>query len=383
VDLAQQRARRKVPKSVYAFIEGGTEGEYTVNANREAFLQVTFRPRSAVIHPHRDLATTVMGAELSMPVILAPAGLIRLAHQGGEILAARAAGEIGTAVGVSTMSGYPIEQIAAATSGPVWYQIYFAGGRQGAEVAIERAKRAGCHALIVTVDSAVQSGRERLMAGRGLPRGFNLRTALEWAPETIVRPSWLRGFLRDGPTLEVPNVRLSIDGPSLSIAEAGASMMTSAPEWSDLTWIREQWGGPVAVKGIVTAEDARRAVGAGADAVVVSNHGGNALDGTPATLRVLPEVVEAVGAETEVLMDGGVRRAGDVVKALALGARAVLIGRAYIWPLAAGGYEGLWDVLSALRDQLDRTLALLGCPSVHALDSSYVDVPSTWNYKRL
>jgi isopentenyl diphosphate isomerase/L-lactate dehydrogenase-like FMN-dependent dehydrogenase len=160
-------------------------------------------------------------------------------------------------------------------------------------------------------------------------------------------------------------------------------MMTSAPEWSDLTWIREQWGGPVAVKGLVTAEDARRAVGAGADAIVVSNHGGNALDGTPATLRVLPEIAEAVGAETEVLMDGGVRRAGDVVKALALGARAVLIGRAYIWPLAAGGYEGLRDVLSALRDQLERTLALLGCPSVHALDSSFVEVPSTWSVKRL
>jgi isopentenyl diphosphate isomerase/L-lactate dehydrogenase-like FMN-dependent dehydrogenase len=334
------------------------------------------------VYPERDLATTVMGASLSMPVILAPAGLIRLAHKGGEILAAQVASEMGTAVGVRTMSGYPIERNTAATSGPVWYQIYFAGGRQGAEVAIERAKRAGCHALIVTVDSAVQSGRERIMAGRGLPTGFNLRTAIDWAPETITHPAWLRGFLQDGPTLEVPNVRLSVDGPSLSIPEASATMMTSAPVWSDLNWIKEQWGGPLAVKGIVTGEDAKRAVQAGADAVVVSNHGGNALDGLPATLRVLPEVVDAVGADTEVLMDGGVRRAGDVAKALALGARAVLIGRAYIWALAAGGHEGLRDLLFALRDQLDRTLALLGCPSVHALDSSYVDVPSSWQVKR-
>ena len=381
VDIAQDVARRRVPRSVYEFIEGGTEGEVTVHANREAFRQVTFRPRAGTLFPKRDLTTTVLGTTLSMPVAFAPAGLVRLAHEGGEVAAARVAGAMGTAIGVSTMASYSIDRIAAATAGPVWYQIYFAGGRPAVEVAIDRAKRAGCQALIVTVDSAVQSGREKIKAGRGLPTGFNLRTAIDWAPETLRRPRWLMGFLREGLTLELPNIRPTADGPSLTLEEAHASMRNCAPVWEDLSWIKEQWGGPIAVKGLITAEDARIAVDHGADAVIVSNHGGNALDGTPAALRALPEVLDAVGHRTEVLVDGGVRRAGDVIKAVAIGARAVLIGRAYIWALAAGGEVALSQLMKSMRRELDATLALLGCPSVQDLDRSYVNIPGDWETK--
>lgn len=285
---------------------------------------------------------------------------------------------MGTAIGVSTLSYYPIEQVAAASTGPVWYQLYFAGGRAGAEIAIERAKAANCRALIVTVDLAAAAGRERSLRGGVIPQRVTIKNALSYAPELLVRPRWLYDFARDGLRLDVPNVRVDRDGPPLSAAAASKSMRQNAPTWADFAWIREQWPGPIIIKGILSRDDARRAVDVGADAIVVSNHGGNALDGTPATLGVLPRVVDAVGADVEVLVDGGFRRGIDVVKAIALGARAVLIGRAYIWGLAAGGSAGVERVLAQFRDGIDRTLALLGCPSVSALDRSYVDVPRSW-----
>jgi isopentenyl diphosphate isomerase/L-lactate dehydrogenase-like FMN-dependent dehydrogenase len=378
VDDAQLLAKRRLPRSVYEYVEGGTEGEVTVRANRRAFEEVTFRPKAAVLYGERDLTTTVLGCPLSMPVVVAPAGYIRMAHRDGELGAARAAGEAGIAVGISTLSSYPIEEITAATTAPVWYQLYFAGGRAGAEIAIDRARDAGCQALILTVDLAAAAGRERRLRGGGVPTRVDLRNALRYAPEMVVRPAWLIDFLRDGLRLDVPNVRTEPEGPALSAAEASKSMRNAAPTWDDMGWVRERWGGPLVVKGLLRADDARRAVDAGAAAVVVSNHGGNALDGTPPTLRVLPEIVAAVGDDVEVLVDGGIRRGGDVVKALAMGARAVLVGRAYVWGLAAGGEAGVAQVLRVLRDGIDRTLALLGCPSVGALDASYLDVPPAW-----
>jgi isopentenyl diphosphate isomerase/L-lactate dehydrogenase-like FMN-dependent dehydrogenase len=371
-------ARRRVPRSVYRYIEGGTEDEYTVRANRAAFAEVTFQPRAAVQHERRELQTSVVGQPLALPVVLAPAGYIRLAHRDGEVGAARAAGAMGTAVGVSTLSYYPIEAVAAASAGPVWYQLYFAGGRAGAEIAIERAIAAKCGALIVTVDLAAAAGRERSFRGGVIPQRVTLRNALSYAPELLVRPRWLYDFAKDGLRLDVPNARTSRDGPSLSAAAASKSMRQHTPTWADFAWIKEQWPGPIIIKGVLNRDDARRAVDCGADAIVVSNHGGNALDGTPATLGVLPRIVDAVGAEVEVLVDGGFRRGVDVVKALALGARAVLIGRSYIWGLAAGGSAGVERVLAQFRDGIDRTLALLGCPSVSALDRSYVDAPREW-----
>ena len=378
VDDAQALAKRRLPRSVYEYVEGGTEGEVTVRANRRAFEEVTFRPKAAVLYGERQLATTVLGQPLSMPVIVAPAGYIRMAHRDGERGAARAAGQAGTAIGISTLSSYPIEEITAATTAPVWYQLYFAGGRAGAEIAIDRAREAGCQALILTVDLAAAAGRERRLRGGGVPTRVDLRNALRYAPEMVVRPAWLLDFLRDGLKLDVPNVRTEREGPPLSAAEASKSMRDAAPTWDDMEWVRERWGGPLVVKGILRADDARRAVDAGAAAVVVSNHGGNALDGTPPTLRVLPEIVAEVGDEVEVLVDGGIRRGGDVVKALAMGARAVLVGRAYVWGLAADGEAGVSAILRVLRDGIDRTLALLGCPSVHELDASYLDIPPAW-----
>ncbi len=378
VDHAIEIAKRRLPRSAYLYLEGGTEDEYTVRANREVFREVTFRPRVAVQHDRHDLTTRVLGCDLSLPVVLSPVGYLRLAHRDAEVGAARAAGRAGTAVCVSTLSSQPIEVISAATDGPVWWQLYFAGGRQGAELSIEQAKEAGCRALLVTVDAAAAARRESVVRGGGIPQRIDLRNALRFAPEMIMRPRWAYDFLRDGLRIEVPNVRVSRGGPPLSTAEASETMRAHTPTWADLAWIREQWPGPIAVKGVLTREDAQRAVDAGVDGVVVSNHGGNALDGTPPTLKVLPEVVSAVGDQIEVLVDGGIRRGTDVVKALALGARAVLVGRAYVFGLAAAGEEGVDRVLSLLGDGIRRTLALLGCPSVEALDASYVDWPAGW-----
>jgi isopentenyl diphosphate isomerase/L-lactate dehydrogenase-like FMN-dependent dehydrogenase len=381
VAVAQQLAKRRLPRSVYRFVEGGNEAELTVAENLVAFREVEFRPHVAVETHHRALARTVLGSELSMPVIVAPTGMIRMAHRGGEVAAARAAGRAGTAIGISTLSSYPIEAITAATSGPVWYQMYFAGGRPGAELAIDRAKAAGCTAIVVTVDTAVAAGRESGLRGGRIPSKVDLRTAIRYAPEMVTKPAWLADFLRDGLEVTTPNVQTVAGGPPLSAAASSASMRTATPTWADLAWIKERFGGPVAVKGVLSAEDARRAVDHGADAVVVSNHGGNALDGTPASLRVLPSVVDAVGERTEVLVDGGVRRGADVVKALALGARAVLVGRAYVWGLAAAGEEGVYDILEMFRGGIDRTLALLGCASIDDLDHSFVYPPDWPRYE--
>lgn len=375
VEQAITLARRRVPRSVFRYIEGGNEDEITVRANRAAFGEITFLPRAAVVHPKPDLRRTVLGHDLAMPVIVAPAGYIRLAHIDGEIGAARAAGRAGIPAGISTLSSYDIFDITSASSGPVWYQLYFAGGRVGAEIAIDRAKRAGCTALFVTVDLAASAARERQLRGGTIPTGVTLRNAWTYAPELLPRPRWLYDFARSGLRLDVPNVRTSIDGPPLSAAEASKSMRGNAPTWDDIAWVRERWGGPVIIKGILTVDDARRAIDVGADAIVVSNHGGNALDSTPATMRVLPRIADAVGGDIEVLVDGGIRRGADVVKAVALGARAVLIGRAYVWGLAAAGEPGVDRVLRIVRDGIGRTLSLLGCPSVEALDRSFVEAP--------
>jgi isopentenyl diphosphate isomerase/L-lactate dehydrogenase-like FMN-dependent dehydrogenase len=275
---------------------------------------------------------------------------------------------------VSTLASHDIVDIAA-TGTPILYQLYFAGGRPGAEIAIDRATASGCRALIVTLDLAASAQRERALRGGAIPTKVDVRNALRYAPELLPRPRWTRDFLRDGMQLAVPNVRTSPDGPPLSAAEASASMRGCAPAWEDFAWIRDRWRGPIVVKGLLTPDDARRAVDVGADAIVVSNHGGNALDSTPATLRVLPAIAGAVGDQVDVLVDGGIRRGSDVVKALALGARAVLIGRAYIWGLAAGGERGVDRVLQILRGDIARTLTLLGCPSVDALDRRSIEAP--------
>jgi L-lactate dehydrogenase (cytochrome) len=300
-------------------------------------------------------------------------------HPVGEVGAARAAGKAGTAYILSTISGHKLENVKAASTGPVFYQLYLMGGRGAAEAAIDRARAAGFSALVVTIDTTVSGMRERDFRNgmKELVSGSPFQK-IPYLPQILSRPGWVIGFLRDGGIQPLPNVVIPGKGP-MPLIDVAVALAESAVTWSDLAWIREHWRGPIVVKGVLTADDARRAVDEGAAAISVSNHGGRQLDCTPSSLRVLPEVVEAVGGQTEVLMDGGIRRGADIVKALCLGARAVLCGRAYAYGLAAAGEPGVHRAIEILRADLDRTLRLLGCPSVAALDRSYVNVPKSWD----
>jgi isopentenyl diphosphate isomerase/L-lactate dehydrogenase-like FMN-dependent dehydrogenase len=375
VSIADLRplARRRVPKAVFDYLDGGAEGEVTLRENCRAFQDVTFRPRHAVAVPCCDLHTRVLGCDLSFPALLAPVGYSRLMHPGGEVAAARAAGAAGTAYILSTISGHRLEDVKAASSGDVFYQLYLLGGREAAEAAIERARVAGYTALVVTIDTAVSGMRERdFRNGMKELISGGVREKMPFLPQVLSRPGWLLSFLLDGGLPQLPNVVIPGQGP-MPLVDVNAALSRSTVTWDDLRWIHELWCGPVVIKGVLTGDDARRAIDAGAAAVVVSNHGGRQLDGVPAALRALPEVVAAVNGRVEVLMDGGIRRGTDIVKAVCLGARAVLCGRAYAYGLAAAGEAGVARALEILRVDVERTLKLLGCPSVAALDRTYVN----------
>jgi L-lactate dehydrogenase (cytochrome) len=384
VNVADLRrlAERRLPRAVFDYIDGGAEAELTLRENCRAFEQVALRPRSAVATPACDLRTTVLGAALELPFLLAPVGSSRMFYPRGEEAAARAAGAAGTGYILSTLSGTRLEEVRAATRGPAWYQVYLVGGRDVTASALRRARAAGFSAIAVTIDTPVSGLRERdvrndvsnLVSGRFWP-------ALRALPELASHPRWLAGFLGDGGLMSFPNVELPGRGP-MPYADVGVALEESMVSWADLEWIRDVWPGPLAIKGVHTADDARRALDAGADAIVVSNHGGRQLDGVAPTLRVLPEVLDAVGGRAEVLVDGGVRRGSDIVKALAMGARAVLVGRAYAYGLAAAGEAGVRRAIEILRSDLIRTLKLLGCPSVAALDRSHIAVPPDWEVQR-
>jgi isopentenyl diphosphate isomerase/L-lactate dehydrogenase-like FMN-dependent dehydrogenase len=363
-------ARRRLPRSVFDYIDGGADGEVTLRENVRAFDDVTFRPRSAVKTPAPDLRTTVLGTPLALPFILAPVGSSRMFWPRGEEVAAAVAGSAGTIYSLSTLSGCRLEDVKKSTPGPAWYQLYLCGGRDVASATIQRAKDAGYSALILTIDTAVAGLRERDVrngAKELLTRSWPM---LPYAGQFLLRPRWLAGFLGDGGLMTFPNVMLP-EGP-MQYADVGVALDQSTVTWQDIKWIREIWQGPIIVKGVHIGDDAKRAVDEGASAIVVSNHGGRQLDGVAATIRVLPEVVAAVGGRTEVLLDGGIRRGSDVVKALCLGARAVLIGRAYAYGLAAAGGPGVARAIEILRTDVIRTMKLLGCQSVAELDRSYV-----------
>jgi isopentenyl diphosphate isomerase/L-lactate dehydrogenase-like FMN-dependent dehydrogenase len=373
-------AERRVPRAVFDYLDGGAEGEITLHENCRAFEDLTFRPRHAVALAQCDLRTRTLGLDLSLPLMLAPVGYSRLMHPGGEVAAARAAGQAGTAYILSTISGHPLEAVKAASSGPVLYQLYLLGGRAAAEASIERARVAGFAGLVVTIDTPVAGIRERdLRNGMKELVGGGVLEKIPFLPNILAHPSWLVGFLRDGGIPKLPNVVIPGQGP-MPLLDVGAALASSTVTWADLAWIRAAWRGPLVVKGVLTAEDARRSIDEGASAISVSNHGGRQLDGVPASVRALPEVVAAVGGQAEVWMDGGVRRGTDIAKAVALGARAVLCGRAYAYGLAAAGGPGVERAIEILRADLDRTLRLLGCPSVAALDRSYVNVPKSWEW---
>jgi len=372
-------AQRRVPKSVFDYLDGGAEGEVTLRENCRVYEDVTFRPRHAVAFDKCNLRTRVLGFDLALPFLLSPVGYTRLMHPVGEVGAARAAGNAGTAYILSTLSGHKLENVKAASTGPVFYQLYLMGGRGAAEAVIERARVAGFSALVVTIDTPVSGIRERdfrngmkeLISGGAFKK-------LPYLPQILSRPGWLASFLRDGGMPPMENVVIPGKGP-MPLIDVAAALAESAVTWSDLKWIRELWGGPIVIKGVLTGDDARRAIDHGAAAISVSNHGGRQLDCVPSSLRALPEVVKAVNGQTEILMDGGIRRGTDIVKALCLGARAVLCGRAYAYGLAAAGEAGVNRAIEILRTDLDRTLRLLGCASVAELDRSYVNVPRSWD----
>ena len=374
----RKMAQQRLPKPVFDYMDGGADAETTLAENCRAFTDILFRPRGAVAMGHCDLKTHVLGQEIAMPLILAPVGYSRLMHPEGEVAAARAAGEAGTGYILSTISGHKLEDVKAASKGPVFYQLYLMGGRGAAEGALDRAKRAGFAGLVITVDTPVAGLRERdPRNGMKELMGSSVFAKMPFLPEIFAHPRWLFGFLRDGGVPKLENVIVPGKGP-MEMNDVTAALAESTVTWADLKWIRDVWSGPIIVKGLLTGDDARRAMDVGAAAVVVSNHGGRQLDTVFPTIRALPEVVAAVDGKIEVLMDGGVRRGSDVIKALCLGARAVLIGRAYAFGLGTAGYAGVVRALDILRADIERTIRLLGCPSMAELDRSYLEVPQAW-----
>jgi len=367
-------AMRRLPRAVFDYVDGGADAENTLRSNVSVFDEVLFRPRGAVASPRASLETTVLGQRFSLPFLLAPVGSTRLLFPRGEVEAARAAAAAGTGYILSTLAGTSLEEVKAGSTGTCWYQVYLVGGREVASAAIERARKAGYSALVLTVDTAISGLRERdYRNGIAQLVAANPFRRLPYVWQILSRPGWLFGYLTDGGLMRFPNVVLP-DGP-MRYAAVAAALEQSVVSWTDLKWIRELWKGPIVIKGILTAEDGERAVDEGVAAVVVSNHGGRQLDGVFPALRALPEVVAAVQGRIDVLMDGGIRRGSDVVKALALGARAVLVGRAYAYGLGAAGAAGVTRAIEILTADLNRTLRLLGCASLADLDPSLIEVP--------
>src|SRR5262245_27947077 len=382
IEDLRRAARRRLPRVVFDYVDGAADREITLRDNCGAFDALTFRPRCAVATPSCEIQTTVLGTPIAFPLILAPVGSSRMFYPRGEEAAAGAAGDAGILYTLSTLSGCLLEDVKRATKGPAWYQLYLVGGRDVSLATIARARAAGYSALVVTIDTPVAGLRERdVRNGSKELLTRQLAAMLPFVWQFLAKPRWLAAFLADGGLMKFPNVQLP-DGPML-YADVGTALEQSVVTWRDLAWIREAWSGPIVVKGVHTGDDARRAIDAGASAVVVSNHGGRQLDGVRATLRVLPEVVAAVDGRIEVLLDGGIRRGSDIVKALCLGARAVLAGRAYAYGLGAAGGPGVSRAIEILRSDLARTLKLLGCRSVGELDASYVDLPRDFSHRDL
>ncbi len=370
---AQRRARKRLPASVYGALLAGAERGQSQQDNVAAFAELGFAPHVAGNPGQRDLATTVLGQPVSLPVIISPTG-VQAVHPDGEVAVARAAAARGTAMGLSSFASKPVEEVVAANPQTL-FQVYWCGSRDEILARVERARKAGAVGLILTADWTFTHSRD--WGSPKIPDRTNLRTILQHGPEAIIRPRWLVRYARTGrpPDLTVPNMAPA-DGPAPTFFGAyGQWMQTPPPGWDDVAWLREQWGGPFLLKGVCRIDDAKRAVDAGVTAISVSNHGGNNLDGTPATIRVLPAIADAVGSQVEVLLDGGVRRGSDAVKAVALGARAVMIGRAYLWGLAANGQAGVENVLDIMRNGVDSALLGLGRPAVGELSRDDVIVP--------
>jgi L-lactate dehydrogenase (cytochrome)/glycolate oxidase len=370
---AQRRAKKRLPKSVYAALVAGSEKGLTVEDNMAAYGELGFAPHVAGSPASRNLATRVMGQDISFPVLISPTG-VQAVHPEGEVAVARAAAARGTAMGLSSFASKAVEEVVAANP-QTFFQIYWVGSRDDVLRRIERARAAGAVGLIATLDWSFSHGRD--WGSPTIPESVNFKAMARFAPEALTHPRWLLSFARTGkfPDLTAPNMgEKDQKGPTF-FGAYGAWMQTPPPSWDDVAWLREQWGGEFMLKGVTRVDDAKRAVDAGATALSVSNHGGNNLDGTPATIRALPAVAEAVGDQIEVLLDGGIRRGSDVVKALALGARAVMIGRAYLWGLSANGQAGVENVLDLLRSGIESALLGLGRASIDELTPDDLVIP--------
>jgi len=365
-------ARARLPDAVFDYLDGAADDEVTLKDSEKAFREVFFKPRFAVATPACDLSVTVLGQKLDLPFLLAPIGYSRLMHPRGELAASAAAGRHGTAYILSTMSGHRIEDVKAQSPGPTFYQLYLAGGRAAAEGAIERAKKAGYKALFVTIDTPVAGNRERdFRNGMKALMGPDPIAKLPYLPNILMHPRWLAGFIADGMARPFPNIVVPGSGP-LAAVDVAAALESAQVSWTDLKWIRQIWDGPIVMKGVMTVDDAKRSVDHGAQGVVVSTHAGRQLDGVAGSLRVLPGIVEAVGHQTEVLFDGGIRRGADMVKAMAMGAKACLLGRGYAYGLGAAGDAGVERAIEIFKADIVRTLKLLGCSSIRQVDASCI-----------
>ena len=381
VAIAQQRAKKRLPRSVYGALIAGAEAGVSMNDNLTAFNELGLRPVTAGQSPERAMDTTIMGQPASMPVMISPTG-VQAVHPDGEEAVARGSAARGIPMGLSSFGSKPIESVIEGNP-QLFFQIYWAGDLDSMKARMERARAAGAVGMILTLDWSFSHGRD--WGSPEIPQSIDLKTAMKHAPDVLTRPAWLKGWVRSGalPQLGVPNFGPK-DAPAPGFFEAyGTWMGTPPPTWDDVASLVEAWGGPFMVKGVGRADEARRAVDAGATAISVSNHGGNNIDSSPAPIRVLPEIVDAVGDDIEVLLDGGIRRGSDVVKALALGARAVLIGRAYLWGLAANGQAGVENVLDILRNGIDSTLLGLGKSSIAELSPADVVIPAEFSPPRL
>ena len=365
-------ARARLPDVVFDYLDGAADGEVTLRDSERAFQEVIFKPRFAVATPSCDLSVTVLGHKLDVPFLLGPIGYSRLMHPRGELAGSAAAGRHGTGYILSTLSGHRLEDVKAQSSGPTFFQLYLAGGRGAAEAGIARAKAAGYAGLFVTIDTPVAGNRERdVRNGMKALMGKNPFAKIPYLPNILSHPRWLAAFIADGMVGPFPNVVVPGSGP-LAAIDVAAALESAQVSWTDLKWIREVWDGPIVIKGVMTADDAKRSVDHGAQGIVVSTHAGRQLDGVAGSLRVLPGILEAVGTQTDVIFDGGIRRGSDVVKAIGLGAKAVLLGRGYAYGMAAAGDAGIERAIEIFRADIIRTLKLLGCASISQVDSSYL-----------
>ena len=370
---AQRRAEKRLPRSVNLAIRAGSERGLTLADNVAAYGELGLAPHIAGLSAKRNLETVVMGQQISMPVLISPTG-VPAVHPDGEVAVARAAAARGIAIGLSSFGSKPIEEVVAANP-QTFFQIYWSGSRERIQERLDRARKAGAAGIIVTLDWSFSHARD--WGSPSMPEHLDIKTMLRFAPEVLRRPRWLATWAKTGgpPDLSVPNMAAAGEPAPSFFAVYGEWMQTPPPSWEDLRWLREQWDGPFMVKGVMRVDDARRAVDIGATALSVSNHGGNNLDGTPASIRALPPIVEAVGEQIEVVIDGGIRRGSDIVKATALGARAVMIGRAYLWGLAANGQAGVENILDILRNGIDSALLGLGRSSISELTPTDILVP--------